>query len=72
MKKYAVIDIKGDQFEDLFDTEAEAIASAETQWDHLTENEKNHREFFAVMYGDLDEDDCFDLSTASIIKAYKA
>ena len=72
MKKYAVIDWKnGDRFEDIFDTEQEALNAAEYQWNHLTEKEHQDREFFAVMRGDLDEDGCFDLDTALLVKSYK-
>lgn len=72
MKKYAVIDWKnGDQFEELFDTEEEALSRAEYEWEHLTDAEKKSREFFAVMHGDIDEDGCFDINTADIVKAFK-
>ena len=72
MKKYAVIDWKnGDQFEDIFDTEQEAIAKADREWGNMTQHDKNRREFYAVMYGELDEDGCFDMNTATTVKQYK-
>lgn len=72
MKHYAVIDwTNGDRYETIFDTELEALESAENQWNHLTKPEKQNREFFAIMFGDLDEDECFDINSAEIIKEYK-
>lgn len=72
MKKYAVIVMRGDCFEDLFNSEAEALASAEYQWSRLTDREKKQLEIFSVMYGELNEEDCFDVSTADTIKDYLA
>lgn len=71
VKKYAVIDWKDDSFEAIFDTEKEALAEAEYQWDHLTTAERAKRETFAVMHGEVDEDGCFNINTAETIKSYK-
>ena len=72
MKKYAVIDwTTGDSFETIFDTEQEAIKRADYEWDIMSDHDKERREYFAVMCGDLDEDDCFDMNTASEVKVYK-
>lgn len=71
MKKYAVVDMKHDMFEDIFDTEKEAIAAADSQWEHLTAHDRNEREFFEVLYGEVDEDGILDFDTAVIVKKYK-
>lgn len=62
----------GDSFEDVFDTEADAIKRADHEWDIMSNHDKNRRSFFAVMCGELDEDECFDLNTAEMVKGYKA
>ena len=73
MKKYAIIDwVKnGDHFEEIFETEKEALQKAEYEWSVMTERGRTGREMFAVMVGELDEDGCFDLDTADIIKSFK-
>ena len=72
IKKYALIDCKnGDMFEDIFETEQDALKAADNQWSHLTARERKEREMFEVMYGEIDEDGCFDLNTSTTIKSYK-
>ena len=73
MKKYAIIDqIKnGDQFEETFDTEAEAVNRSGSEWDRMSEHDKKRREWYAVVECELNEDGCADLNTATIIKVYK-
>ena len=72
MKKYAVIDwTNGDQFEDIFDTEQEAIEQADREWGNMTQHDKNRRGFYAVMVGEIDEDECFDMNTAVVVKQYR-
>lgn len=72
MKKvYAIIDRTiGDWYEDVFETLEEATRRAEYQFNHLTEYDLSRTEYFALMYGELDEDDFFDLNTAEEIKVY--
>lgn len=71
-KKYAVIDMinDGDAFEDIFETEAEALENAEMQYEHMSNFDRKRRAFFAVMAGSLDDDGCFDLNAAEMIKCY--
>ena len=72
MKIYAVIDIKnGDEFEDFYNTNAEALKNAQYQWERFTAAERGGREMFAVMAGELDECGCFKFNTAETIKEYK-
>lgn len=74
MKKYAIIDMKknGDCFEEIFDTRKEAVNRAKYEWSLLTPNEKKRREFFAVMFGEIDDDECFNVCTATTIKEFNA
>ena len=71
--KYAIItEIKnGDSFVDLFDTEQKAIARADYEWHIMSEYDKKRRAFCAVMAGEIDEDGCFDIENARIVKEYK-
>jgi len=72
MKKYAIIDMtNGDQFEDIFNTSFEAIKRADYEWDIMSQHDKDRREFYAVMFGEVDEDGCFGMNTAEIVKQYK-
>ncbi len=71
MKKFAVIDQKKyDWFEDVFDTEKEALDSAEMQFSHLTEYDKKQREYFAVCECEVDEEGIVDNETLKEIKKY--
>ena len=47
------------------------VARADYEWSVMSDHDKNRREFCAVMVGEVDEDGCFDLNTATIIKRYK-
>lgn len=71
--KYAIIDVikNGDSFEDVFETESEALKAAEREWGRLSAHDKNRREWYAVVSAELDEDECIDLNTAVEIKRYK-
>ena len=71
--KYAIItEIKnGDSFEAIFDTEKEAVARADYEWGIMSDHDKKRREFCAVMEGEVDEDGCFDMDSARIVKEYK-
>ena len=73
MKKYAVIDMikNGDSFENIFETEQEALKRADYEWDIMSDHDKNRREYFAVMCGELDDEECFDLNTAIAVKTYR-
>lgn len=74
MKKFAVIEWRkgADCFETIFDTEKEALSHAESRWNnYLTDGEKKKLDMFAVMFGEIDEDGCFDINTAEMIKSYK-
>lgn len=72
MKKYVVVDRKKhEEFEDLFDTEQEAITAADSLWEHLTAYDKSEREFFEVLYGEVDGDGISALDSAVIVKKYK-
>lgn len=71
MKKYAVIDMtNGDWFEAIFDTQEEALNRAEYEWHIMAKADKARREAFFVAAGEVDEDGCFDLNTADVIKEY--
>ena len=76
MKMYAIIEqIKlGDYFEVILDaeTEADAIRDGDKEWNHLSAYDRNRREFFAVMYGEVDEEGCFDINSADIVKEWTA
>ena len=71
--KFAIIDqIKnGDCFEELFDTKEKAIQKATIDWNRMSDHDKSRREYFAVFAGDVDEEGCFDINTAAIVKDYK-
>lgn len=71
--KYAIIDAieNGDRYEKIFDTEAAAVAAADREWAHLSAYNQRRREFFAVMAGELDEDGCFEVFTARVVKLYE-
>lgn len=73
MKKYAIIDqIKdGDMFDTYFDNEKEAIDKAEYEWGQMTEHDRNRREWFAVLFGEYDEDEGFDFNASKEIKRFK-
>lgn len=70
MKKYAVIYDNGDQFEEVFNTENEALEYAEKKWNkYLTADEKKKCESFYVMLAEVDEDGC--IGDGDYIKVYK-
>lgn len=71
--KYAIIDTikNGDSFENIFDTEAEAIKAADKEWNHLSNYDKHRRLTYAVVFAELDEDECVDMNTAVFVKQYK-
>lgn len=73
MKKYVVIDMlkDGDWFENVFDTEEQAVRQADKEWNHLTAFDKHRRLTFAVMVGELDKCECLDFNTAEVVKSYK-
>ena len=60
--KFAIIDqIKnGDSFEEIFNTEAEAITKADYEWSRMTQHDKDRRECYCVATVELDEDGCVD------------
>ena len=61
--KYAVIDqTKSDWFEDVFDTEKEAIAHADYMWRIMAEYDKKRIEEFFVASCELNEDGTVDVS----------
>lgn len=72
MKKYAVITMTtGDQFEELLDTEQEAIRSAARDWSvMLTKHDKARITDFYVAEVELDEDGCISLDSATVLKTY--
>lgn len=72
MKKYVVVDWKKhEEFEDVFDSEQEAITAADSLWEHLTADDRSEREFFEVLYGEVDGDGILDLDSAVVVKKYK-
>lgn len=72
MKKYVIIDNKGDTFEEVLDTDDRetAIAMADADWERFTKREQKHRQEFYLGYTDFDEDGCVDYDTMEIIKDY--
>ena len=72
MKKYVVVDWKKhEEFEEIFDTEQEAITAADSMWERLTAHDKSEREFFEVLYGEVDGDGILDFDSAVVVKKYK-
>lgn len=72
--KYAIIDqIKnGDWFDELFDTEEQAIRKADHEWNVMTLYDKNRRETYCVAQVKLDDDGCVDYAIGfTPIKEYK-
>lgn len=71
--KYAIIDIinNGDSFENIYEHEAEAINAADREWARMSDCDKNRRLSYAVVYAEVDEDECIDLNTATVVKSYK-
>lgn len=70
--KYAIIDqTKGDWFEDVFNTEADAIARADYEWGIMAKSDKERREGYYVASCEVDEDGCVDYDTVQPIKVYK-
>lgn len=73
MKKYCIVDqTTGDWFEEILGdtTEEEAIKSADLSFSYLTKSDLKKRTAFFLAYGELDEEGCFDLDTADVIKEY--
>lgn len=69
--KYAVIDqTKIDWFEDVFDTEKEAIAHADYMWSIMAEYDKKRIEGFFVASCELNEDGTVDYDSLKDIKVY--
>lgn len=70
---YAIIDQlkNGDQFENHFNTAEEALRHAECEWARMSDYDKNRREYYWVVCADLDDDDCIDMNTATIVKEFK-
>lgn len=69
MKKvYAVIDERfdggygGDRFEDMYDTEAEAMNAAESEWEAMSDRDKVRRTAFYVCEGYVDRSGFFEES----------
>ena len=73
MKKYAIIDNlhDGDWFEDLFDTEEEAVTYAEDEWDSFDDHEKLMRVSYYVAEVDVDEYGAVEHENR-VIKTFKA
>ena len=72
MKTYALIDMTtGDDFEKRFNTEKEAVKWADYEWSIMTDYDKKRRTFFAVMLGEINDEDSFELESAKLIKQYK-
>ena len=69
--KYAVIDqTKGDWFEEVFDTEAEAVSRADYEWHNMTDRDKSRRIEFYVASCSVDEYGCVNYDTIQLIKEY--
>ena len=70
--KYAVIDqTSGDWFEDIFDTEARAIAWADYEWGIMAKSDKARRTAYFIASCELDEEGSVDYNTLEVIKEYK-
>lgn len=66
--KYYIIDVKnGDQFEEEFNTKAEAISRADTEWNSFTDYDKDKRSAFYILECE-DIEETFD---GDIVKSYK-
>ena len=79
MRKYCIIDQKGrsashlgDCFEQILSdtTEEEAIKSADCSFANLTKYDIANIFDFLLAYGEIDEDGCFDLDSADVVKYY--
>ena len=76
MKKYAVIDrFNGQEIQDIFNNEIDAVDYASRLWDAYTTTEKSQRTKFAVVLGYIDkkryiEDSYINTDNAKIIKNY--
>lgn len=70
--KYAVYTMTaGDWFEELFDTERDAIIHADNQFEIQGYARDRRVTAYFVARGEVDEDGAFDLDSADIIKEYK-
>lgn len=70
--KYIVIDgNNGDEFIDEFSTKDEAIKAANNAWEHLTESERSHRDYFFILESVNPDEDAADHYDGDFIKVYK-
>lgn len=69
--KYAIIDQTAtDWFEEVFDSEKEAVESADTEWKRMSEHDKNRREAFFVASCEV-EDGGVLFETLEMVRRYK-
>jgi hypothetical protein len=62
----------GDSFEEIFETEKEAVKSADSEWNHLNEFDKKRRERYCVAEVTIDEDGLIDYNESfRIVKSYR-
>ena len=74
MKKYALIDQKiGDCYEDFYNSENEALISADIAWHNLTRYDRKHRTAFFVAVCECEVDDMgnvYDYEILEIVEEY--
>ena len=73
MKKYAIITYHtlDDYFEQIFDTYEEAEATADKEWQSMSESDKALIEFYDIMHGEYSPEEGFCLPFADSLKSYK-
>lgn len=70
--KYIIIDRKnGDEFTEEFESKEEAISRADTEWDHLSDYDKKHREAFYVLESANPDEDAENHFDGDPVKTYK-
>ena len=70
--KYIVMDYRdGDLFTEEFETENEAIETAEAEWNNLSEHDKKQREEFFVLESANPDEDAENHFDGDIIKRWK-
>lgn len=70
--KYILIDIvNGDMFNKEFDSEDEALKAAGSEWNHLSEYDKNRRDAFYVLESANPDEDAENHFDGWVVKGYK-
>lgn len=70
--KYILIDtVNGDMFNEEFDSKDEALKAADSEWNHLSEYDKNRRDEFYVLESVNPDEDAENHFDGDVIKTYK-